>query len=149
MAIWGQPTFLSISESFAFILLYFPLALMELGACLVCWGRTFWAQVRTFGSRGWELPLFLLKCFGTHGGPYQTSRAHEKVMSLLRVRISELWVAVSVAGSLSDLVLWMEGGLSGGLLNGEACVKRLPWKSGVDGSTLLEAPWCGTSYGCS
>lgn len=38
MAIWGQPAFLSISESFAFILLHFPLALMELGACLVCWG---------------------------------------------------------------------------------------------------------------
>lgn len=30
---------------------------MQLGICLVCWGRTFWTQVRAFGSRCLELLL--------------------------------------------------------------------------------------------
>lgn len=54
-----------------------------------------------------------------------------------------------MAGSLSDLLLLTECGFSGGLLNGEACVRGLQWKSGVDVNTLLKVPWCGTSCGCS
>lgn len=67
-------------------------------------------------------PTFVLKCFGTQSYcvPYQMSRAHKNMMSLLRTRTSELWVEVKVAGSLAYLLLLMEGGLSGGLLDGEA-----------------------------
>ena len=76
--------------------------------CLVCRGGTFWAQVSLW-SEMLGAPTSMRKCLGTqrHHAPHQRSRAHENMMSLLRTRLSGLWVEVTVAGSLSHLLLWM------------------------------------------